>query len=121
MSWVRPRCIDTPARAERCRSQVGGWALDRNAPAGTGTGVDAVHVHAYPNGGSGTPIFLGAAVYGNGRSDVAAIYGSQFMNSGYNLACTTPLTPGTYLIAVFPHNTVTGVFGAAQTKLVTIQ
>ena len=47
---------------------VAGWAIDRTAS--SGSGVDTVHVYAYPNPGSGqAPIFLGAD-YGRSRPDV---------------------------------------------------
>src|SRR6185436_9735287 len=66
---------------------VSGWALD--LAAATGPGVDAVHVYAYRNPGSGTPpTFLGAATYGNSRPDVGGVFGGQFTNSGYSLAAT---------------------------------
>ena len=63
---------------------VGGWAIDRAAS--SGTGVDTIHVWAFPNPGSGqAPIFLGVAAYGGSRPDVGGIFGSQFTNSGFNL------------------------------------
>jgi hypothetical protein len=87
--------------------EVHGWAIDRAAP--SGTGIDAVHVYAYPNPGSGqAPIFLGLASTGYPRGDVGAIFGSQFTNSGYRL--TASLLPGPYLIAAYAHSTVSGGF-----------
>ena len=46
--------------------EVRGWAVDGSAT--SGTGVDAVHVWAYP--AAGNPVFLGAATYGLSRPDV---------------------------------------------------
>lgn len=51
---------------------LAGWAADPGLDAGTG--IDAVHVWAYPVDGR-APTFLGAAAYGGERPDVAAIHG----------------------------------------------
>jgi hypothetical protein len=41
---------------------------------------------SYPNPGSGTaPIYVGSGSYGSARPEVAAAYGSRFLNSGYSL------------------------------------
>jgi hypothetical protein len=111
--------VDTPGGGSLTLPfTVGGWALDLGAA--TGAGVDAVHVYAYPNPGSGTPaIFLGAASYGGARPDVAVLFGTQFTNSGFGLQVTS-LTPGTYQLVVFMRSTVTGTFPASRTVTVTI-
>jgi hypothetical protein len=113
--------LDSPAQGAVVPSGtgvfVGGWAIDRGAA--SGTGIDAVHVWIYPNGGAGTPFFAGVATYGVGRSDVGAIFGSRFTPSGYQLD-VSGLTPGTYLVAVFAHSTVTSSFVVMQTRAVTI-
>ena len=65
---------------------VAGWAIDRTVEATgpTGTGVDTLHVYAYPNPGSGIPpIFLGVATIGVSRPDVGAAYGSRYSHAGY--------------------------------------
>jgi hypothetical protein len=80
---------------------LGGWAVDLDAPAGTG--IDTLHVWAYPRAG-GDPIFVGAATYGGARPDVAAVYGDQFKNSGYGLF-VRGLDPGSYDLAVFAWST----------------
>ena len=73
---------------------VQGWAIDGGSA--TGTGVSMVHVYAIPHGGAA--MFLGAATYGIGRDDVAAIYGARFSGSGFQL--TAPMLPaGNYTIA----------------------
>jgi YD repeat-containing protein len=97
---------------------VAGWAIDRNAP--SGTGVDTVHLWAFANSGAGPATFLGVATYGAARSDVATIYGSQFTNSGFN-QMVSGLAPGTYLVAVYPHSTITGSFDYSITVTVTVQ
>jgi len=112
--------IDAPANGAHVSQpfNVGGWALDTTAV--SGTGMDAVHVWAYPSPGSGAPaIFLGAASYGGVRPDVGAFFGDEFTNSGYNLA-VTGLAPGFYQINVFGHSTVTGTFNIVQSVLVTV-
>jgi hypothetical protein len=112
--------IDTPGEGATVASPpyVGGWAIDRGAPAGTG--VDAVVIWAYPNPGSGAaPVFLGVATYGIARGDVGAIFGAPFAASGYELR--PAMAPGTYLLAVFAHSTVTHTFAVVQTRMLTIQ
>jgi hypothetical protein len=105
--------VDAPApnSAQPRTFLIGGWAFD--AAAASGTGIDAIHIWAIPNPGSGAaPLFLGAAAYGGARPDVGAIFGSQFTASGFNRVVTVP--PGVYDIAVFPHSSVSGTFAAAQ-------
>lgn len=98
---------------------LAGWALDVGSS--MGTGIDTLHVYAYPNLGSGAPpIFLGVAAYGGARPDVAAVYGAQFTQSGFGLSVPT-LPTGTYTLAVFPRSTVTGAFAPAQTVTVMVQ
>lgn len=109
--------VDTPAPEQTLPLpvQLGGWALD--ATSSSGTGVDMVHVWAYPD--SGAPIFVGAAEYGAARPDVAAIYGARFTNSGFNLAITG-LSPGRYRLTAFAHSRVSGAFDAVQSVTVTV-
>ncbi len=111
--------IDTPApNANVARSLViAGWALDVDGQ--TGTGIDAVHVWAYPAGG-GDPIFVGAASYGGARPDVARIYGERFRKSGYGIVVDS-LPPGTYNLAVFAWSTAKGGFIPAKVVRVTVR
>jgi hypothetical protein len=91
---------------------VSGWAADLGAPAGSG--VDAIHVYAFPDPGSGkAPVFLGVASYGMPRGDVAAVFGAQFLNSGYSLP-VTGLAPALYDIVVYGRSTVAGTFAAQK-------
>jgi lysophospholipase L1-like esterase len=94
---------------------VSGWAADVGAA--SGTGVDAVHVYAFPAGG-GPALFLGVADYGIPRPDVGAFLGAQFASSGYGLFVPF-LAPGTYLIATYARSTVTGVFDV-RSAIVTV-
>jgi hypothetical protein len=102
---------------------VAGWAIDRSAP--SGLGVDALHVYAYPNPGSGqAPIFLGVATQGFARQDVADLYGSRFLNSGYALTFSRSgagLAPGIYNLVVWAHSTATGSFNNNAVVRVTLQ
>jgi Bacterial Ig domain len=89
---------------------VRGWALDNSAT--SGSGVDIVQVYATPAGGAA--VLLGTATYGLARTDVAQLFGAQFVNSGFSLRATSTLTPGPYTITVYSHSTVTGAFYARQ-------
>jgi hypothetical protein len=101
--------VDTPAGGQVLGtvSTIAGWALDLGA-AGTGSGVDSVHVWAYPASGA-APIFLGTAVYGQDRPDVAAVYGARFRYSGFSLT-SPPLPRGGYAFVAFARSAVSGQF-----------
>jgi hypothetical protein len=86
---------------------VAGWAIDQGAPAGTG--IDAIHIWAFPRSGA-PPRFLGVAGYGIARPDVASVFGnSRFVGSGFELSSAIDV-PGTYDVAVYGHSTVTQQF-----------
>jgi hypothetical protein len=111
--------VDTPETGGIVGSNfiVAGWAIDAAAP--TGTGVDALHVWAFPTNGSAA-VFLGVANYGASRPDVGAVFGSRFTPSGFNLQVTN-LAPGTYDIVVYAHSTVGGKFDNSSGFLITVQ
>ena len=112
--------LDSPANGATVGQafQVSGWAFDRAAT--TGTGVDFVHVYAYPNPGSGqAPVFLGAAPYGQSRGDVGAAFGSQFTNTGYTLQVGA-LAPGPYQLAVYAHSIVSGSYQLRTASLTVV-
>lgn len=94
---------------------LAGWAADLDAS--NGTGIETLHVWAYPVDGS-TPIFVGVADYDGARPDVAAVHGERFLKSGFALSMTG-LAPGTYDLAVFPYASRRGGFGNATTVGVT--
>jgi hypothetical protein len=99
--------------------QIGGWALDLGA--GSGAGVDAVDVWAYPlNGLANTPSFLGAVTPALARADIGSQFGNQFANAGWLLSAAG-LPAGHYRLFAFAHSSVTGVFTAPQTVDVTSQ
>jgi hypothetical protein len=95
---------------------VGGWALDLSAASGS-TGVDAVHVWAFPTSGA-APIFVGAN-YGGARPDVGAVFGPAFTNSGFHLDVTN-FPPGSYYLVAYARDTVTGTFSIQRGAAVTV-
>ena len=98
------------------RVLVQGWAAD--TAAGSGTGVDAVHVWAFPADGS-PGIFIGATALGLARLDVGAFLGSsRFINSGYQVVAR--LAPGTYDIGVYAHSMVANTFNTVQVVRVVV-
>jgi hypothetical protein len=100
---------------------VGGWAADLKST--VDTGVNTVHVWAYPIDARGNrldPIFIGPAIYGGARPDVAAIYGARFENSGYGII-VDGLAPGTYDIAVFAFSTVANGFTPARVVRIVVR
>jgi hypothetical protein len=111
--------IDTPTRQQDVGQPfvLAGWAIDLDDA--VGTGIDTLHVWAYPLAG-GDPIFVGAATYGGARPDVAALHGNRFKPSGYSLT-VQGLTPGNYDLAVFGWSTAAGGFAPARTVRVTVR
>jgi hypothetical protein len=111
--------IDKPAPDATVEGSflVAGWAADLDERAGTG--VDTLHVWAYPIHNPADPIFLGATTYGGERPDVGAIFGPQFTPSGYGLIVES-LPPGTYDLAVFAWSTVQGRFVPAKVVRITV-
>ena len=105
--------VDTPQAGATVEQPVvvAGWALDLGSA--VGTGVDTVHVWAYPAQG-GAAIFLGAAAYGDVRKDVGKAFGAQFEASSYGLTAAPSLAPGTYDVVVYAHRVATGTFDLAQ-------
>jgi len=104
--------IDSPkAGSTIARSfAVGGWAFD--GAAASSSGIDAVHVWAYPVSGA-APLFVGAADVELFRFDVGTAFGSQFNRAGFQLS-NAALPPGTYDLVAFARSTVTGTFNNAQ-------
>jgi hypothetical protein len=111
--------IDAPQAGAVVASSflVGGWALDLAAE--NGSGIDTVHVWAYPIAG-GDPRFLGVAAVGDARPDVVMTFGDQFLRSSYNL-WVSGLRRGMYDLVVYAHRAATGAFEGAQVVRVTIR
>jgi hypothetical protein len=110
--------LDSPADGASIVGPVTarGWALDKLAS--SGTGVDAVHVWAFPASGA-APIPLGAATLGLSRPDVGAVFGPQFNASGFSI--TGSLPTGTYNLVAYTHDTYSGQFRIYQAKTITVQ
>lgn len=111
--------IDLPVNGSTVTDtfRVAGWAIQENAAGGTD--VDTVHVWAHPVSGA-APIPLGAAVMGDARPDVAAIFGAQYLNARYHLD-VTGLADGTYDIRAYVHDASTGLFDIVRTTRVTVR
>jgi hypothetical protein len=80
---------------------VAGWAADLDSA--DGTGVQMIHVWAYPRDG-GAPVFVADAAYGGTRPDVAAVFGDRFRDSGFGVR-VQGLAPGSYDLALFAWST----------------
>ena len=117
---VGPQVVIDAPTAQQAVGQpfaLGGWAADLDAL--SGTGIDTLHVWAYPASG-GAPVFVGTATSGGPRPDVAAVYGEQFQSSGYGLI-VQGLAPGAYDLAVFAWSRVLGGFAPAAVVRVLVQ
>ena len=111
--------IDIPAQGASLAQpfHLGGWAIDRAAA--SGSGVDTIHVWAFPAAG-GVPTFVGLPALGGARPDVAGVFGAQFATSGYNMG-VSGLAPGVYDVVVYVHSSVTNAFTASQVVRVTVR
>jgi hypothetical protein len=111
--------LDTPAKNQTVTSAATaqGWSVDLRAS--SGTGVDAVHVYAYPTNG-GSPVFVGVAEYGLARADVANLFGAQFQNCAWRVPLST-VPRGSYNLIAYGHSTVSGQFDAVQTVKINVQ
>ncbi len=109
--------IDSIANGETVTSPflISGWAIDTAAP--SGTGVDTVHVWAYPADGS-APRFVGVANYGSQRTDIGQLFGAAFAPSGFALAGR--LAPGAYTVVTFAHSTLTNTFAGVAAAAITV-
>jgi hypothetical protein len=96
---------------------IAGWAADLDSD--VGTGVDAVHMWAYPVDG-GDPLFLGVGTLGGRRADVAAIHGERFSRTGYGLS-VRDFPRGAYDVAVFAWSTVQRRFLPARMVRITVR
>ena len=110
--------IDVPAENAVVSQpfEFGGWAADVRGFGG-GPGVSTVHVWAYPANG-GAPTFVGAN-YGRPRSDVAALFGSSYLNSGYQIT-VTGLPVGDYTLRASAYDLRTGDFSLVAHRRVTV-
>jgi hypothetical protein len=110
--------IDSPANGAKVGGAitVSGWALDRFST--SGSGIDAVHVWAYPAGG-GAARFFGAATLDLSRPDLVPYFGSQFSRAGFS--ATGLLPNGTYELVAFARDAATQNFSVWQSRTVNVQ
>ena len=104
--------IDAPREGDEVTQPflMAGWAAD--LARSSGTGVDVVHVYAYPATG-GSPIFVGAAQYGTwARADVGAYFNDNALIPSGFIMLVNGLAIGRYQLVAFAHSTVTGQFFA---------
>lgn len=104
--------VDIPSQDATVRApvRIAGWAIDRAATGGSG--VDAVHVWAFPYLGDtlGAPQFVAAATLGGARPDVARAFGAQFGTAGYESLSSRLFPAGAYLFVVFARQASTQTF-----------
>jgi glucose/arabinose dehydrogenase len=112
--------VDRPASGSTVARPfvVAGWAID--GAASTTAGIDAVHVWGINIAQPGNPVFLGSATSFSDRTDVGAVFGAQFTNSGYNILVNPPAA-GVWDLVVYARSTVTGQFVSAAVVRVTVQ
>ena len=97
--------------------QVSGWAIDLGP--GSGPGVDAIHVWAYPVSGA-PPVWVGVAPYGGSRPDLAAAFGNaRFTNSGFNMMGSLPV--GDYTLVAFARSSVANQFNNVSVKSIHVR
>ncbi len=89
--------IEAPPSGANARQPftISGWALDPSAP---NPGIGTIHVWAFST--TGAARFVGVANYGISRPDVAAVYGPQFLQTGYTVP-VKGLPPGSYVIGLY--------------------
>ena len=111
--------VDGPSSGATVNSSftVSGWAIDRRST--SGTGVDVLHVWAYPASGA-APTFVREVRPSSPRNDVAAIFGTRYRNSGYSFT-VSGLAAGTYDLVIYAHSSVTGAFENIRMVRVTIR
>jgi hypothetical protein len=94
--------LDAPQAGSSTSSpvRISGWVIDRADVDQTpdGSGIEFIQIYAYPVAG-GAPTLVCGPYAVDPRPDVAAIFGSRFVNSGFN--CETPMSAGTYDLAVY--------------------
>jgi hypothetical protein len=112
--------VDAPAWGATVSQpfHLGGWAID--LAAASGTGVNTIHVWAYPNPGSGqAPLWVGVPTYGGPRPDVAGAFGSaQFTNSGFGMS-VTGLPAGTYQLVVYTSDVMSSAVARSRIRRLT--
>lgn len=101
--------VDAPSASQTLSPPflVRGWAVDLRSA--SGPGVPFVQVFAFSTTTSDAYYLGWATVGAEARTDVQAMYGSNFLNSGFNLSMAN-VPPGSYQLALFPYSGVTSSF-----------
>jgi hypothetical protein len=97
--------------------ELTGWALD--LAAADGTDIETVQVRALPTAG-GSMVLVGTTATDEARPVVAAIYGGQFVNSGFRLLVDR-LPAGTYDLKIAVTASGTGALASIQSVRVTVR
>jgi hypothetical protein len=88
---------------------ISGYAVDRNANASQGTGVDRVQVYIYGEKGSQNGVNLGDAILGQASANAGNFYTGQFGNAGWQITLTTSnYHAGGAPLYVYAHSKVSG-------------
>jgi len=109
--------IDTPGPGATVPGSfgVGGWVALGDA---VGGGVDAVHVWALPVSG-GAAVFAGSTTTFVARADIAALFGGNYDQAGFNVT-VGPLAAGTYDLIVYAHSARSGTWAVHRIVRVTV-
>jgi hypothetical protein len=94
---------------------VTGYAMDLGSQ--SGTGVSDVEVWAWPVNGS-APSLLGTTRTFSARTDIAAQFGQQFLNSGFSVPVHLPA--GAYGIIAYGRSTMTDTYNASSSVAVRV-
>jgi hypothetical protein len=110
--------IDTPQPNDTVTGtsfHITGWTIaETSLPS---TGVDLVHVWAFPVG-SGAPQFVGAGGVTIDRGDISSLFGGEHHRSGFDVTGT--LGAGTYDLVIYAHNATTGKFDQVDVVRITV-
>jgi hypothetical protein len=84
-------------------------------------GITQIALYAYPNPGSGEPPIQlnGPVAAPSARPDVAAVYGPEFSQSGFDYAVSS-LLPGTYDLAFFGFSVISQLWNEPVVVRVTV-
>jgi len=111
--------VDHPTAGDTLQApgSLGGWAVDTMSMGDAGVASVAV----YMDGDQNTGKLLGMADLGGSRPDVAAQFGPQFQNSGWNFNLYGEMVPaGSHSFTVVATSSVSGVSNAQSVAPVTV-
>lgn len=111
--------LDAPAAGAVVPSTftVSGWVIDL-AHAGAGSGITAVTLGRTNLDGTNL-VVLGTATLGISRPDVAAVYGAQYGQPGFQATVSMP--SGQYLLRVVGTSQINNAWGPIMSRPITVQ